>query len=120
MRKSRPLSGLLVGTYRLAYRSDAMPRRIIGKYRGGEPQDDAGVPPEQPWMWTIIGAVVMPRLPSHGFCASLEEAKAKLAEMCARGWRLIRGLDSCSGGMDSSETNVRTLFILASANGRGA
>jgi hypothetical protein len=29
-------------------------------------------------MWTIT--VVMPALPSHGFCASLDEAKAKFAE----------------------------------------
>jgi hypothetical protein len=27
----------------------------------------AGVPPDHPWMWTITGAVVAPRLPSHGF-----------------------------------------------------
>jgi hypothetical protein len=40
----------------------------------------AGVPPDHPWMWTITGAVVMPALPSHGFCASLDEAKAKFAE----------------------------------------
>jgi hypothetical protein len=26
------------------------------------------------------GAVVAPRLPSHGFCATLDEAKAKFAE----------------------------------------
>jgi len=35
---------------------------------------------DYPWMWTITGAVVAPRLPSHGFCASLDEAKAKFAE----------------------------------------
>jgi hypothetical protein len=40
----------------------------------------AGVPPDQPWMWTITGAVVVPHLPSHGFCASLDDAKAKFAE----------------------------------------
>ena len=40
----------------------------------------AGVPDDQPWMWTITGAVVMPALPSHGYCASLDEAKAKFAE----------------------------------------
>jgi hypothetical protein len=38
-----------------------------------------GVPPDRPWMWTITGALVKP-LPSYGFCASLEEAKAKFAE----------------------------------------
>jgi hypothetical protein len=31
-------------------------------------------------MLTITGAVVMPHLPSHGFSASLDEAKAKFAE----------------------------------------
>jgi hypothetical protein len=40
----------------------------------------AGVPPDHPWMWTITGAVVMPALTSHGFCASLNEAKAKFAD----------------------------------------
>jgi hypothetical protein len=39
----------------------------------------AGVPPGQPWMWTITGALVKP-LPSYGFCATLDEAKAKFAE----------------------------------------
>jgi hypothetical protein len=42
-----------------------------------------GVPADQPWMWTITGALVKP-LPSYGFCASLEEAKAKFAEW--RAW----------------------------------
>jgi hypothetical protein len=41
----------------------------------------AGVPPDQPWMWTITEAVGMPRLPSHGFCASREEAMANFAEI---------------------------------------
>jgi hypothetical protein len=40
----------------------------------------AGVPPDHPWMWTITGAVVAPKLPSRGFCATLDEAKAKFAE----------------------------------------
>ena len=40
----------------------------------------AGAPPDHPWMWTITAAVVALRPPSHGFCASLEEAKAKFAE----------------------------------------
>jgi len=31
-------------------------------------------------MWTITEAVVAPHLPSHGFSASLKEAKAKFAE----------------------------------------
>jgi len=39
----------------------------------------AGVPPDHPWMWTITGAMLMPALPSHGFCATLDEAKARLA-----------------------------------------
>ena len=40
----------------------------------------AGVPPERPWMWTITGAIVAPNLPSHGFAATLDEAKTKFAE----------------------------------------
>jgi hypothetical protein len=49
----------------------------------------AGVPEEHPWMWTITGAVVAPRLPSHGFCATLDEAKAKFAETW-RAWLALR------------------------------
>jgi hypothetical protein len=40
----------------------------------------AGAPDHRPWMWTITTAAVAPRLPSHGHCASLDEAKAKFAE----------------------------------------
>jgi hypothetical protein len=39
-----------------------------------------GVPEDRPWQRTITGAVIAPRLPSHGFCATLYEAKAKFAE----------------------------------------
>jgi hypothetical protein len=31
-------------------------------------------------MWTITGAVVAPHFPSHGNCATQDEAKAKFAE----------------------------------------
>jgi len=48
------------------------------------PGRNAGVPPDHPWEWAITGAVVMPHLPSHGFCASLEEANAKFADDMAR------------------------------------
>jgi hypothetical protein len=37
-------------------------------------------PQDQPWMWTITGAVVMPAGPSHGFAATLAEAKTAFAE----------------------------------------
>jgi len=45
-----------------------------------------GVPPDRPWMWTITGVVIMPALPSHGFCASLDEAEAQFAKT----WRAAR------------------------------
>jgi hypothetical protein len=32
------------------------------------------------WMWTITGVVVAPRLPSHGFAATLDDARAAFAE----------------------------------------
>jgi hypothetical protein len=32
-------------------------------------------PPDRPWMWTITGAAVMPRVRSHGFAPALAEAK---------------------------------------------
>jgi hypothetical protein len=50
----------------------------------------AGVPADYPWMWTIMGAVVAPRLPSHGFCASLDEAKAQFAKTW-RAWLAFNG-----------------------------
>jgi hypothetical protein len=45
-----------------------------------------GIPPDHRWMWTITGAIVRP---SHGFCATLEEAKEKFAET----WRAWLALD---------------------------
>src|SRR5829696_9866035 len=50
----------------------------------------AGVPPDHPWEWAITGAVVMPHLPSHGFCATRDEAKAKFAETW-RAWLAFFG-----------------------------
>jgi hypothetical protein len=35
-------------------------------------------------MWTITGAVVMPHLPSHGFCASREEGDGEVRRDLAR------------------------------------
>jgi hypothetical protein len=45
----------------------------------------AGAPVGFPWMWTITGAAVTPRLLSHGYCASLDEAETKFAET----WRAL-------------------------------
>jgi hypothetical protein len=50
----------------------------------------ASVPPDHPWMWTITATVVVLALPSHGFCASLDEAKAKFADT----WRAWVALHS--------------------------
>jgi hypothetical protein len=36
--------------------------------------------------WAITAAVVMPHLPSHGNCATLDEAKARFAEAWMHGW----------------------------------
>jgi len=49
----------------------------------------AGVPPDHPWEWAITGAVVMPHLPSHGFCATLDETKANFAETW-RAWMALK------------------------------
>ena len=49
----------------------------------------AGISPDNRWMLTITGALDVPRLPSHGFCASLNEAKAKFAETW-RAWLASR------------------------------
>jgi hypothetical protein len=48
----------------------------------------ASAPQDRPWMWTITGVVVMPRVPSHGFAASLQEAKAAFADTWRRGLAL--------------------------------
>jgi hypothetical protein len=46
-------------------------------------------PTDRPWMWTIAGAVVAPRLPSHGYTATLGEAKAAFAKTWRELVRLI-------------------------------
>jgi hypothetical protein len=43
-------------------------------------------PTDRPWMWTM-GVVVAPRLPSHGFCATLDDAKAAFATTFPSGCR---------------------------------
>jgi hypothetical protein len=48
-------------------------------------------PTDRPWMWTITGAVVAPRLPSHGFCATLDDAKAAFATTWREWLRLTGG-----------------------------
>jgi len=40
----------------------------------------SSAPQDRPWMWTITATVVGPRLPSHGFCATLDEAKTAFAK----------------------------------------
>jgi hypothetical protein len=47
-------------------------------------------------MWTITGAVVAPKLPSHGCAASLEEAKAKFAETWRTWLAVKRGVRAAS------------------------
>jgi hypothetical protein len=42
---------------------------------------------DRPWGWAITAAVVVPHLPSHGNCATRDEAKAKFAETW-RAWCL--------------------------------
>jgi hypothetical protein len=59
--------------------------RVIGRiFRS------ASAPTDRPWMWTITGAVVAPRLPSHGFCATLDEAKRTFATTWREWLRLTR------------------------------
>jgi len=50
----------------------------------------ASAPQDRPWMWTITAVVVAPRLPSHGFAVTLDEAKAAFAETW-RKWRALKG-----------------------------
>jgi hypothetical protein len=44
----------------------------------------ASAPQDRPWMWTITAVVVAPRLPSHGFAATLDEAIAAFVETWRR------------------------------------
>jgi hypothetical protein len=46
-------------------------------------------PTDRPWMWTITAVVVAPRLPSHGFAATLDEAKAAFAKTWREWLRLV-------------------------------
>jgi hypothetical protein len=62
-------------------------------------------PPDQPWMWAITGAVVAPRLPSHGFCATREEAKAKFAETW-RAWPLLKAQETVTTGKQALENHA--------------
>jgi hypothetical protein len=62
--------------------TDAEGRDIGRIFKAG-----VGVPPGQPWMWTITGALVEP-LPSYGFSANLDEAKATFAETW-RAWLAV-------------------------------
>jgi hypothetical protein len=45
---------------------------------------------DRPWMWTVTAVVVAPRLPSHGFAVTLDEAKAVFAETW-RKWLALKG-----------------------------
>jgi hypothetical protein len=59
---------------------------IDGERRVGRIFRSNSAPTDRPWMWTITGAVVVPRLPSHGLCATLDEAKAALPRHGANGY----------------------------------
>jgi hypothetical protein len=50
----------------------------------------SSAPTDRPWMWTITGAVVAPRLPSHGYTATLDEAKMAFAKAW-REWLRLSG-----------------------------
>jgi hypothetical protein len=50
----------------------------------------SSAPQARPWMWTITGAIVAPRLPSHGFTATLDEAKTAFAGTWRR-WLALTG-----------------------------
>jgi hypothetical protein len=48
----------------------------------------ASAPQDRPWMWTVTAVVVAPRLPSHGFAVTLDEARPRLPRRGASGSRL--------------------------------
>jgi hypothetical protein len=53
---------------------------LSGESRVGRIFRSASAPQDRPWMWTITAAVVAPLVPSHGFAATLDEAKTAFAE----------------------------------------
>jgi hypothetical protein len=50
-------------------------------------------PQDRPWMWTITAVVVAPRLPSHGFAATFDEAALAFAKTW-RAWPGVPGVMS--------------------------
>jgi hypothetical protein len=61
-----------------------------GERRVGRIFRSSSAPQDRPWMWTIMRAVVAPRLPSHGFAVTLDEAKAAFAETWPK-WLALKG-----------------------------
>jgi hypothetical protein len=62
---------------------------LDGERAVGRTFHSASAPQNRPWMWTITAVVVAPRLPSHGFCATLDDAKAAFAATWRELVRLI-------------------------------
>ena len=62
-------------------------RRVIGRIF----RPVAGVPEDRIWKWTITAVGMAPRLPSHGFAATTDEAKTAFAEdlapMAGASWK---------------------------------
>jgi hypothetical protein len=57
---------------------------LSGERRVGRIFRSASAPTDRPWMWTITAVVVAPRLPSHGFAATQDEAKTAFAKTSRR------------------------------------
>jgi hypothetical protein len=71
--------------------------RVVGRiFHAG-----AGDPPNKPWMWTITAAVVMPAVRSHGFAATLQEAKTVFAEHWRR-WLALKSVRRSARGSDAA------------------
>src|SRR5215208_6750843 len=101
-----------------AAEANTLGRHSFMKKEASEESPPRGVPAAL--MWTIMRAIVKP-LPSYGFCASLDEAKAKFAETLAPmvGTQGAGARFLVTGGDDDVDVDVEPSVRLPTENQKG-